>query len=103
MLRSNARRAGSCRGGPRPPPCRPPGVRHAGEAPALSDEQPVHAGTPDPAGRVALAFRRESQHGGAIERERRRVVVDNIVFHERGRESRLVVALIAVGRGVRRL
>jgi len=31
------------------------------------------------------------------------VVADNIVLHERGRESRLVVALIAVGRGVRRL
>jgi len=41
--------------------------------------------------------------GEAIGRERRRVVADNTVFHERGRESRVVVSLIAVGRGVRRL
>jgi len=31
MLRSNARRVGSCRGGPRPPPRRAPGVSHASE------------------------------------------------------------------------
>jgi hypothetical protein len=33
----------------RPPPRRPPGVPHAGDAHGLSDEQPVHAGAPDPA------------------------------------------------------
>ncbi len=43
------------------------GRARAGDAHALSDEQPVHAGAPDPAGRVELelpAVRRESQHGG---------------------------------------
>jgi putative CocE/NonD family hydrolase len=32
--------------------------------------------------------------GEAIGRERRRVVADNTVFHERGRESRVVVPVI---------
>ena len=32
--------------------------------------------------------------GEAIGRERRRVVADNTVFHERARESRVVVPLI---------
>ncbi len=32
--------------------------------------------------------------GEAIGRERRRVVADNTVFHERGRESRVVVPII---------
>jgi len=32
--------------------------------------------------------------GEAIGRERRRVVADNTVFHERGRESRVVLPII---------
>jgi hypothetical protein len=35
--------------------------------------------------------------GEAIGRERRRVVADNTVFHERGRESRVVVPIIPSG------
>ena len=34
--------------------------------------------------------------GEAIGRERRRVVADNTVFHERGRESRVVLPIIPV-------
>ena len=34
--------------------------------------------------------------GEAIGRERRRVVADNTVFHERGRESRVVVPIVPV-------
>ena len=34
--------------------------------------------------------------GEAIGRERRRVVADNTVFHERGRESRVVAPVIPV-------
>jgi uncharacterized protein len=37
--------------------------------------------------------------GEAIGRERRRVVADNTVFHERGRESRVVVPVVPIGRG----
>jgi predicted acyl esterase len=33
---------------------------------------------------------------GAIGRERRRVVADNTVFHERGRESRVVLPIIPI-------
>jgi uncharacterized protein len=36
--------------------------------------------------------------GEAIGRERRRVVADNTLFHERGRESRLVLPIIPVSR-----
>jgi len=35
--------------------------------------------------------------GEAIGRERRRVVADNTVFHERGRESRVVVPIVPIG------
>ena len=35
--------------------------------------------------------------GEAIGRERRRVVADNTVFHERGRESRVVLPIITIG------
>ena len=35
--------------------------------------------------------------GEAIGRERRRVVADNTVFHERGRESRVVLPIIPNG------
>jgi hypothetical protein len=61
------------------------------------DEQPVHAGAPDPAGRVELELppvRLESKHGGAIGRERRRVLADDTVFRERGRESRVVLPIV---------
>jgi predicted acyl esterase len=70
-----------------------------GDARALSDEQPVHAGAPDPAGRVELelpAVRRQSQHGGGDRAGAARVVADNTVFHERGRESRMVVPIIGI-------
>jgi len=34
--------------------------------------------------------------GEAIGRERRRVVADNTVFHERGRESRVVLPIVPI-------
>ena len=37
--------------------------------------------------------------GAAVGRERRRVVADNTVFHERGRESRVVLPIIPIERG----
>jgi len=37
--------------------------------------------------------------GEAIGRERRRVVADNTVFHERGRESRVVVPVVPIETG----
>src|SRR4029077_12851927 len=37
--------------------------------------------------------------GEATGRGRRRVVADNTVFHERGRESRVVVPVVPTGRG----
>jgi uncharacterized protein len=37
--------------------------------------------------------------GEAIGRGRRRVGADNTVFHERGRESRVVLPIIAVAAG----
>jgi uncharacterized protein len=36
--------------------------------------------------------------GEAIGRERRRVVADNTVFHERGRESRVVLSIVPIER-----
>jgi hypothetical protein len=50
----------------------------------------------DPAAPPSHAEFAVHQHGEAIGRERRRVVADNTVFHERGRESRVVLPIIPI-------
>jgi predicted acyl esterase len=64
---------------------------------ALSDEQPVHVGAAIRLDVSSSNFPRPDVNpntGEAIGQERRRVLADNTVCHERGQESRVVLPII---------
>ena len=84
---------------PLPPASRTRATPAAASAPPTSCARAASTSARPPASTNFPRFDVNPNTGEAIGRERRRVVADKTVFHERGRESRVVVPIVSIGSG----